>query len=158
VRHLLTSLVAGTAVAAVFGCAGSHALARRDTAVLGPGIAWFGPMPTHEAVTLERWRSSVGPPVVVTDRATSSRADSLTLVSWNTALGGADIPRFTNELRRQYGSTPLVMLLQEVYRGGPEVPQSLGGGATFASRLLGHRTDGGRDEIETVAASLGMNV
>jgi endonuclease/exonuclease/phosphatase family metal-dependent hydrolase len=157
-RHLVTSFVLASALATVSGCVGNHALARRDTAGLGFDVAWFGPIPASDAATLERWRWGVGPPVVVTDRAVLAAADSWTLVVWNTALGAADIPRFTVALRRQHGDAPIVMLLQEVYRGGPEVPQQLGNGATFASRLRGRRADGGRDEIETVAASLGMNV
>ena len=126
--------------------------------MLGFGIAWFGPALLNESATLARWRSSVGPPVVVTGRTADAPADAVTLVIWNTALGAADIVRFTTELRRTHGDAPIVMLLQEVYRGGPEVPHALGPGATFASRLRGLRADGGRDEIESVAAALGMNV
>jgi endonuclease/exonuclease/phosphatase family metal-dependent hydrolase len=157
-QHLVTSVLLAVTVAVLNGCAGTHALVPRNTAVLGTGIAWFGPTPHAEVATLDRWRSSVGPPVVVTDRAVVSEADSLTLVSWNTALGAGDIARFASELRRRTGGAPLVMLLQEVYRGGPEVPRSLGVRAAFASRLRGLRGDGERDEIETAAASLGMNV
>jgi endonuclease/exonuclease/phosphatase family metal-dependent hydrolase len=52
----------------------------------------------------------------------------------------------------------MVLLLQEVYRGGPEVPGVLPHGAGFASRLRGARRDGGRDEVEAIAGALGMNL
>jgi endonuclease/exonuclease/phosphatase family metal-dependent hydrolase len=82
---------------------------------------------------------------------------TLTLVSWNTALGAGDVQRLVNDLRRDAPSRPIVLLLQEVYRGGPEVPRLLGRGAAFASRLQGLRADGRRDEIEAIASALTMS-
>jgi endonuclease/exonuclease/phosphatase family metal-dependent hydrolase len=50
-----------------------------------------------------------------------------------------------------------VFLLQEAYRGGPEVPAALDGDATFASLIRGLRKDGQREEIESIASSLGLH-
>ncbi|MGB2716462.1 MAG: endonuclease/exonuclease/phosphatase family protein, partial [Vicinamibacterales bacterium] len=74
-----------------------------------------------------------------------------------TALGAGDIVGFVKDLRRQQPDSPLVLLLQEVYRGGPEVPSVLSQSALFASRLRGQREDGGRDEIESIASRLDMS-
>jgi endonuclease/exonuclease/phosphatase family metal-dependent hydrolase len=87
----------------------------------------------------------------------SRPARELLLVSWNTALGAGDIVRFVQELRRRAPEAPLVLLLQEVYRGGSEVPSALSSSALFASRLRGIRRDGGRDEIESIASTLAMS-
>jgi endonuclease/exonuclease/phosphatase family metal-dependent hydrolase len=50
-----------------------------------------------------------------------------------------------------------VLLLQEAYRSGPEVPSALDGDAIFASVIRGLRRDGKREEIESVASSLGLH-
>jgi endonuclease/exonuclease/phosphatase family metal-dependent hydrolase len=78
----------------------------------------------------------------------------LTIVSWNTAVGDGDIVGFVRALPSTHG--PLVLLLQEVYRQGPEVPAHAAPDWSFAG-YLGRpepaRTD--RD-IEDTARTLGM--
>ena len=140
------------------GCIGSHSLVRRPADGLG-SVSWFAPEDRRDAVTLEHWRASVGPPVLFNmDASHARRIDSLTLVSWNTALGAGDVERLVRDLRRRRDDASIVLLLQEVYRGGPEVPVLLPRTAAFASRLRGHRADGRRDEVEAIAAALGMSV
>lgn len=140
------------------GCVGTHALAARNTDGLGPAIAWFAPLDRADGFTLEKWRMSVGPPVVRNGELRAvQNFDTLALVSWNTALGAGDVQRLVGDLRRESPASPIVLLLQEVYRGGPEVPSLLAPAAAFASRLRGLRSDGGRDEVESIAASLGMS-
>jgi endonuclease/exonuclease/phosphatase family metal-dependent hydrolase len=94
---------------------------------------------------------------VISSPLDRSPTRQLLLVSWNTALGAGDIVRFVTELEKSAPGTPLVLLLQEVYRGGPEVPSALSASALFASRLRGVRADGGRDEIESIASTLAMS-
>jgi endonuclease/exonuclease/phosphatase family metal-dependent hydrolase len=53
---------------------------------------------------------------------------------------------------------PLVLLLQEVYRGGPEVPSRIPEAFAFASRLGGAAAGPECREIEDVARQLGLNV
>ncbi len=53
---------------------------------------------------------------------------------------------------------PVVLLLQEVYRGGPEVPRSLAREAAFAGHLPGASARPGAHEVEAVAAELGLAV
>ena len=140
-------------------CVGRHALAARNTDGLASSVAWFAPSDARDARTLDNWRASVGPPVfAATPGQPPSRIDTLTLVSWNTALGAGDVERLVSDVRRRAPDAPIVLLLQEVYRGGPEVPALLSRSAAFAGRLRGVRADGRRDEIETIASTLGMNV
>jgi endonuclease/exonuclease/phosphatase family metal-dependent hydrolase len=152
------SLCVLAASTAPSGCVGRHTLATRNTAGVASGVAWFAPAHDGDGLTLDRWRRSVGPPVVVQHASSdSTQAESLTVVSWNTAVGAGDIARLVAEVRRQGAGGPIVLLLQEVYRSGPEVPTRLSPEAVFASRLAGTRRDGRRDEIEAVASVLGMN-
>jgi endonuclease/exonuclease/phosphatase family metal-dependent hydrolase len=119
------------------------------------GIAWFGPPKVGDTGRLARSRPSVGPPVVqVASPRTDTPLDDITIVSWNTAVGEADVVRFVRALPRG----PIVLLLQEVYRGGPEVPSQLAPAFAFAGHLGG--AAGGPDcrEIEDVAARLALNV
>jgi endonuclease/exonuclease/phosphatase family metal-dependent hydrolase len=68
------------------------------------------------------------------------------------------VPKFVGELRRSLKpGTPVILLLQEVYRAGPEVPAALPDAAGFASRIRGFCPDGRRDEVESFAAALGMH-
>jgi endonuclease/exonuclease/phosphatase family metal-dependent hydrolase len=80
--------------------------------------------------------------------------DSITVVSWNTAVGEADVVKFVQALPQG----PLVLLLQEVYRGGPEVPSKPPGAFAFAGHLGGAAGGPNCREIEDVAARLGLNV
>lgn len=157
-RSVGVTLCAAAISLPVAGCAGGHALAAPDTAGLGPSIAWFVPQAAADAQTLERWRASVGPPVFAAATSPSTTSvNRLTLVSWNTALGAGDVERLVADLRRSTPGTPIVLLLQEVYRGGPEVPVLLSRRAAFASRIRGLRADGRRDEVEAIASRLAMS-
>lgn len=123
-------------------------------------VAWFGPGLAGDLTVLGRWRQSVGPPVVVAGDApaTPRPADRLVVVNWNTHVGGGDIPRLYEYVRQRAGAqVPIVLLLQEVYRSGPEVPANLNPAASFASVIRRLRSDGQRDEVEAVAASLGLH-
>src|SRR5687767_14562116 len=139
------------------GCVGRHTLAGRPGSGLG-AVSWFAPDDVKEGLVLERWRRSVGPPVFAAARTTPGAGHSLMLVSWNTALGAGDVERLVRDVRRERQAAPIVLLLQEVYRGGPEVPTLISTNAAFASRLLGMRTDGQRDEVEAIASALQMSV
>jgi endonuclease/exonuclease/phosphatase family metal-dependent hydrolase len=98
----------------------------------------------------------VGPPVARPPlHAWTSPADELTIVSWNTALGAADIRRFAATLPP---GRPMVLLLQEVYRTGPEVPRVLPPEAAFARRHGGAAAGIQYAPIDTVAAALGLSL
>ena len=133
---------------------------RLAEASAGPSVSWLAPELARDVTSLSRWRRSVGPAVAVAVKAeTASQAsDQLVVVNWNMHVGGGDLHRLFADVRRQAGpSVPIVFLLQEAYRSGPEVPTVLDRDATFASVIRGLRKDGGREEIEALAASLGLH-
>jgi endonuclease/exonuclease/phosphatase family metal-dependent hydrolase len=81
--------------------------------------------------------------------------DAITIVSWNTAVGDADVVRFVRNLPP--GDRPLVLLLQEVCRGGAAVPALLDLHAAFAGRLGGARDLQSR-QVEEIGRQLGLGV
>jgi endonuclease/exonuclease/phosphatase family metal-dependent hydrolase len=157
------ALLVASASFGAHGCAsGQNAVVLRKAADSGAALAssvtWFEPDFAADTADLGRWRLSVGPPVATQVATTPSMSNKVVVVSWNTHVGGGDVARLFAEVRRQAGSeVPIVLLLQEAYRDGPEVPTSLDPGAMFASLIRTLRRDGRRDELETVAASLGLN-
>lgn len=126
----------------------------RDTAA---DIAWFSPAVRSDVTRLARWRQAVGPPVslVAGPAPVFTTADVVRVVSWNTALGAADVVRCVESLADP--TQPLVLLLQEVYRGGPEVPGTLTG-LSFARQLGGARGGPRFREVETIARALGLGL
>lgn len=144
------------------GCTAGQGLVRRDTAELEDTgqspVSWFSPAPPAERATLARWRMGVGPPIVSESTAADATAhDAITVVSWNTAVGEGDIVGFVRGLPLPRG--PLVLLLQEVYRDGPEVPAPHPGDAFAVTRRLGHHTPNAANrEIDDVARALNLSL
>jgi endonuclease/exonuclease/phosphatase family metal-dependent hydrolase len=138
------------------GCTGGYALARRDTAGLS-ALTWFSPVLPGEQLTLARWASGVGPPVVRSRTAERvSPIDTLCVISWNTAIGSGNLVKLVEDVRREQGPVNLLLLLQEVYRGGPEVPTGAPGSISFAGKL--GSTTSTRLEVEALAEALGLNL
>jgi endonuclease/exonuclease/phosphatase family metal-dependent hydrolase len=141
-------------------CVASTSIVPRNTVELAPpaqsSVAWFGPDNQGDNASLTRWRRSVGPPVTQQAALDAQHHDAITIVSWNTAVGAADVVGFVQSL--PVTGRPLVLLLQEVYRGGPTVPSSLDASSAFAGRLGG--AAGGPDHrpIEEVGRQLGLAV
>ena len=133
---------------------------RSDTAelsrsqVTGAGVQWFSSNATGDANRLSRWRRSVGPPLVSNADIAVGPLDRITLVSWNTAVGEGDVLRFVESLPQG----PMVLLLQEVYRGGAEVPSRVVPSFAFAGHLGGAIAGPTCRQIADVAARLRMNV
>src|SRR5436190_14843706 len=146
--------------AASQACVAGASLGPRNTVELSSGdrhtIAWFAPLITGDDASLRHWRKSVGPPVLPRASIEVNPHDALSIVSWNTAVGEADIVGFVRANVDPH--RPLVMLLQEVYRSGAVVPSQLDRDSAFAGRLGGD--GGGRDhrEIEDVGRVLGLQV
>ena len=138
-------------------CAHEQALVRHPGgSASAPAVQWFGPNDATDEAPLARWRSAVGPPVLQQgENPSDTPADDLTVVSWNTAVGAGDVRRFVAGLRRP---GPVVLLLQEVYRGGEEVPGVLPPGAAYASRLGGRPGDSRYEQIEPIARALGLSL
>jgi endonuclease/exonuclease/phosphatase family metal-dependent hydrolase len=155
------------------GCAGNYGLALHSPAIGGPGavaqyalvpagslLSWFEPIKASDRASLDRWRRAVGPPVIaMTSRPYADRpVEKLIVVSWNTAVGSADVVRFVRSLRSGSAErTPVVLLLQEVYRSSTAMPRSSAATWSFASRLGADSPGDGREDVETIAAATGMN-
>lgn len=148
-------------VGASQACVAGASLGARHTAELSSNdanhaVAWFAPLVDSDNLSLDRWRKSVGPPVIPPPSIDNETHDGFTLISWNTAVGDADIVGFVrsqSEARR-----PVVMLLQEVFRSGSDVPSTLDRHDAFAGHL-GSGGDGrAEQEIEEVGRLLGLVV
>jgi len=155
--------VALTVLVAVgnYGCAaGSHRIVQQPALGLlqgAPAISWFAPAVARDLSSLERWRRSVGPPVLVHARTIAPSSDHVLVVSWNLHVGSGDLRGLFTDIRREAGpDVPIVFLLQEAYRSGPEVPRLLGREDIFASVIRGPGQDGRREEIESAAQALGL--
>jgi endonuclease/exonuclease/phosphatase family metal-dependent hydrolase len=146
----------------VNSCTGNHSMARHEVAATWPAlpaISWLGPDLSADRSSLHSWRQSVGPPVVIAaDPAGPAAADRLLVVNWNMHVGGGDFERLAHDVRSRAGAhVPVVFLIQEAYREGPEVPTELTTTASFASLIRSLRPDGTREEIEAVARRLGLH-
>ena len=122
-------------------------------------VRWLAPQLDTDRAALDNWRLSVGPPVIVAAAADeSAAANRLVIVNWNMHVGGGDIGGLLEDVRSQHGrDAPIVFLLQEAYREGPEVPMRLERRAGFASMIRSLRPDGSREEIQSVALRLGLH-
>jgi endonuclease/exonuclease/phosphatase family metal-dependent hydrolase len=136
------------------GCTGHYALVRRPNAEPS-ALSWFGPSLSSEQARLTRWSSVVGPPIVVARSGDASPTDSLVLISWNVALGAGDIGALVDDVRCANPDSAVVLLLQEAYRAGPEVPSATAGDISYAGRLGGAAP---RDDIEAAADKIGFNL
>jgi endonuclease/exonuclease/phosphatase family metal-dependent hydrolase len=82
----------------------------------------------------------------------------LIVVSWNTAVGAGDVMAFLRDLRDVHGpDAPVVLLLQEAYRKGHDVPHALPHDASFASRLGAGRPGSRTGDIAALAALTGLH-
>jgi endonuclease/exonuclease/phosphatase family metal-dependent hydrolase len=148
-------------VATLHACAGRATLAHLEIAQLdGPAgaIRWMAPELAADRSSLGNWRAGVGPPVIVPGEALpGGPVDRLVVVNWNMHVGGGDLEGLLAEVRRRHGRAPVVFLLQEAYREGPEVPVRLTAQASFASMIRSLRPDGRREEIEALASRLGLH-
>jgi endonuclease/exonuclease/phosphatase family metal-dependent hydrolase len=101
--------------------------ARRTAAA----FEWFGPDAADARLRLSAWCDSVGPAIVRaparTVPLTEISRNGLVVVTWNVHEGGGDIQRLVTDIRRRSsdrsGVAPeLVLLVQEAFRGGDDVP------------------------------------
>ena len=103
-------------------------------------LQWVRASATNERAALDRWCAGVGLPARIEgQRAPDVFTGTFAVVTWNTHIGGGDIGAFVGDLRsgRITGRpvTDFVLLLQEAYREGADVP-SLGGVAWAAAQKV----------------------
>jgi endonuclease/exonuclease/phosphatase family metal-dependent hydrolase len=145
-------------VLAVAGCGGAHSLTALTNIPPSPvPITWFSPAEVRDGSSLKRWRSAVGSPVVEPNRKSAqalSAGNGLTIVSWNVALDEGNVLKLVRDLEAQQPGHAIVLLLQEAYRSGDDVPRSA---ANFG--LASHLGRSNRErEVDDVARALGYAV
>lgn len=95
----------------------------------GPSIPTFEVADESEHRVLARWRRNVGDAVAL-DLAPPPAGElrGIDLLSWNVAVGAAEVERVLARLREEGvgedPARPLVALLQEVYRSDASVPEA----------------------------------
>ncbi len=142
---------------ATLGCRTGHAepagARLAPVQALAGDVAWSTPAASADATRLSKWRVAVGPPLIRPSTPTAPPSDDLTVVTWNTNLGAGDLARFVASLP----AGPVVLLLQEVYREGPEVPADLPADAAVARRKGGRAGGEGFEPVDRIAAALGLS-
>jgi endonuclease/exonuclease/phosphatase family metal-dependent hydrolase len=126
------------------------------------GLRWIRAAPAREAASLDRWCEAVGPPArVQAARTEESVDDLLAVVSWNVHVGAGDIDALVADLRssRLTGRrvSAFILLLQEAYRGGHDVPEQPARGARWASAQPGDVHGLERSEIVAASRRLGLS-
>jgi endonuclease/exonuclease/phosphatase family metal-dependent hydrolase len=104
---------------------------------------------------LAHWQKNVGPPVAL-DIATGNidRLEELDVLSWNLAIGSADVPAALAHLRDLgVGTRPLVILAQEAFRTDESVPE-----LPFTKHHGGKAGLSDRRHIVDLARELGMSL
>jgi endonuclease/exonuclease/phosphatase family metal-dependent hydrolase len=169
---------AGITALLAAGCASSASMRlalegrgcpEREAAPADAAITWYGPVPSRDVTSNERWCGTVGSSVIDTlPRAVlpgPARADSLAIVSWNILIGGGDVPLFLREVLG-YGCHPtspelsagfshFLLLIQEAYRRSdaiPDVPESF----RFPPRIVPESAPEGWPDIVELARDCGL--
>jgi endonuclease/exonuclease/phosphatase family metal-dependent hydrolase len=97
-------------------------------------VDWFGPEEAEQRARLSAWCESVGPAIVIApglaDAPVNVFEHGLVVVTWNVHEGGGDLQRFLAWLRertaaRSAGAPAVIVLVQEAYRGGDDVPAAV---------------------------------
>lgn len=91
-----------------------------------PGVTWVRWTESRQAA-LDLWCASVGPPVLMSSSAAPADVSRLVIVSWNVHVGGGQVKEFIETLWKNApdrSRTGMVLLLQEVFRAGQDVPES----------------------------------
>lgn len=158
---------AAALIAIAFALIGSARLTRDEpgstcSARSGVGVRWLTVAAAPELAAIDRWCHGVGAPALVAAgaRQPAVQPGPPVIVSWNTHVGAGDIDRLVDDLRRGTltGGAPVssfVLLLQEVYRAGIDVPAAAAG-AAWASAQRHRNPQGGRDDLAVTARRLGL--
>jgi endonuclease/exonuclease/phosphatase family metal-dependent hydrolase len=103
-----------------------------DLSCIAPadGVGWVRQAPASHLQTLDAWCASVGPPWVHTlETPDNTSPDTLVVVSWNMHVGRGSLDSLLEYLKatvKELGQSRVatVLMLQEVYREGTDVPES----------------------------------
>jgi endonuclease/exonuclease/phosphatase family metal-dependent hydrolase len=151
----VAAIVLGIGVACL-GNAAPRSAAWDPTCTAGAtaGVHWVRTSAIAERPSLDRWCAGVGPPARMEARqAAEVFTGPFVVVSWNTHVGAGNIDAFVADLRsgRLTGRpvSEFVLLLQEVYRAGKDVPSREGVRWAAAEQI----SDPGHTRVEVTAAA-----
>lgn len=161
-------IAAGLAAIVIGGCgAGTRPAAVtivpavRSLPCHGPAglIAWQ-PQGQQRQPTLDRWCQSVGTPVVHVADPLPAQVRRLVVLSWNVGVGAGRLAALVDLIRARApkpagGDVGLVVLLQEAFRGGPDIPEHVPPGLDAPGAI---RPDRPAPDIVEVARTLGMSL
>lgn len=121
-------------------------------------VRWVSAAPDRDEAELARWRAGVGP-VRVADAATIGEPKwPLRVVAWNAQVGGGAIRRLWDRITAaDEDEVPTVLLLQEVFGSGPEIP-TVAGHAAWASRITGTPEGEDRTDIASFAREASLSL
>jgi endonuclease/exonuclease/phosphatase family metal-dependent hydrolase len=132
-------------------------------AAASSGPEWIRPADPAERARLDAWCRAVGPPAILAPAGaeTPTGIDSIAVVVWNTNVGAARLRRLLGDLRSGAlaGDGPVehfVLLLQEVHRRGPDVPDPPAE-SSWARRIDG-RSDEERIDVVELAREEGLHL
>jgi len=170
-----SGIAAAAAMAAVSACvhqprmtfeSGASLLdpCRQITSSSRASIRWIGPSTPRDRTRLDRWCDAVGPAVVYTaPAAPPASADTVAIVVWNVHVGGGDLDRLIDALTRGEltDGTPMtsfVLLLQEAYRGGVDVPLHPSEESAGPHAIVEHPPRGPRRSAIDIARARGLAI
>lgn len=106
---------------------------------------------------LDEWCATVGRPVVFDASPQDGDIDRLLVVSWNVHVGGGRIEDLVRTLRARETDrrTGMVLLLQEAFRAGEDVPESFPKGISVPSAI---RPKPRSLDVAGIARQLGMSL
>jgi len=165
-RYALALLVAaGVAVSAAVGKAALTSGAPSPTCdpKTDSAVRWIRVAPQREWPSLDRWCAAVGPPARIDGgRPQEGISAPYAIVSWNDHVGAGDVDAFLSDLRagRLTGGHPIstfVILMQEAYRGGANVPSRDDSALRWAGEERPSGPNGRREDAVTAARRLGLN-
>ncbi len=119
-------------------------------------LRWISPAESSDR--LATWCRSVGPAVLrpVAHGESAIADDRFVVVSWNVHVGGGDVDTLIARLRRGEFTggrkiTSFVLLMQEAFRSGDEVPPVLPPGFTPPRRIAPQASARKREDVMTLA-------
>ena len=128
-------------------------------------MVWIAPDAARDRDRLVKWCQTVGPVVVESPPADAAPAvaDRLAIITWNVHVGGGDLEAIISALRTGEftggnAAPEFVLLLQETYREGSDVPSWFPAGSPLPRPIVERPPGGIRRDIRVVAARAGLHL
>jgi endonuclease/exonuclease/phosphatase family metal-dependent hydrolase len=128
-------------------------------------VEWITPAGAAVRAQLARWCDTVGPVLLepTVPSVTRTPLDRLTVVTWNVHVGGGDVDALIAQLQRGDLTdgepvTDFVLLLQETYRAGPDVPTNFPRGFPVPGPIAPAPPGAAREDVRSVAHEHGLAV